>query len=170
MVFVFRPCFLFFKLKRSVRTTSNTSNTKTTMYFLSHEWSIGNTKPKFLQSARFTKKVKTGWMVQHHWCWCSSVCLTSSVVFAPLASDRTCSREHRRDHRRRSARAREPPLTTARPRPRRRPDYRRSPRPAPRVRGPRQRRLAAPPTTTRRRRRRRRRRTPERANEDSRRR
>ena len=164
MVFVFRP-FFFFKLKRSVRTTSNTSNTTTTMYFLSHEWSIGNTKPKFLQSARFTKKV-TGM----HGAGALPSVSPRPVVFAPLASDRTCSREHRRDHRRRSARAREPPLTTARPRPRRRPDYRRSPRPAPRVRGPRQRRLAAPPTTTRRRRRRRRRRTPERANEDSRRR
>ena len=45
------------ELKRSVRTCTTTSNTKTTMYFLSHEWSIGNTKPNFLQSARFTKKV-----------------------------------------------------------------------------------------------------------------
>ena len=48
------------KAKQPGETRENiesTSNTKTTMYFLSHEWSIGNTKPNFVQSARFTKKV-----------------------------------------------------------------------------------------------------------------
>ena len=58
MVFLFFVHF-FFKLKRSVRTTSNTSNTKTTMYFLSHELSIGNTCPNFYEvyRVRLTKKV-----------------------------------------------------------------------------------------------------------------
>ena len=61
MVFVFR----FFKLKRSVRTTSNTSNTSNTsktMYFLSHEWSIGDTRPNFYKVCDSRKRLP-GWMV-----------------------------------------------------------------------------------------------------------
>jgi len=48
-----------------VRTTSNTSNTKT-MYFLSHEWSIGNTCPNFYKVHRYrydSRKRLPGWMV-----------------------------------------------------------------------------------------------------------